>query len=68
MEDISTNIIDNSLSITTISKFNHYYVLALQTKIQAFDNSGIGHLFEHLIIDKANEILESQTSHINKVY
>lgn len=60
LQDISTRIIDDSLSITTISEFENNYVLSLQMKIEALDNSGIGHLIEHLIIDKAYEILKEK--------
>lgn len=59
-QDISTKIVDDSLSITTITAIDDYYVLALQTKIEAFDNSGIGHLYEHLIIDRAYEMLKER--------
>lgn len=68
LQDISTKIIDDSLSITTISDFENYYVLSLQMKIEAFDNSGIGHLIEHLIIDKAYEILKEKKDLVSNTH
>ena len=58
----SLNKIDDFLSITTIKGNNKGFLLALQINIVAFDNSGVGHLLEHIIVNKTRELAQKTTS------
>lgn len=58
----SLNKIDDFLSITTIKGIDKGFLLALQVNIFAVDNSGIGHLLEHIIVNKTRELTQKTTS------